>query len=803
MHFGRPTPWSAAALLTAAAFVAPWTLAHAQGACRVAEVQLSPADAQVAVGGRYPFVATAYDASGRICDNATFTWLSSNRAVAEVEEGGIAVGIAPGQATLTARAGRGAAARSGTATIVVTEGGPGPAAPPIPGYQRVPGRPTGTGYAAFDRQPDGSGPAEQLYVDPLRLTLVRGERKNNIEFRAVRADGQNAARVPIVFTVDPGGERIISVDTLGIITSLGDTGTTNVRLTVPGNPRIQQKIIRVEVRGDQVAFPRPVISMQPGRTDTIQLFVAAQSRAIDPAGFQFISSDTSRVRVNPVQPIFEALAPGRARITAQHPLYNDIHLTINVHRRVEQLRIAASDTLITLPIRGRDTVRVEALAGDGTPVPEAPISWLNPDSSYVGVGGEGGVLLLTGRARGNAVITVTAPGEGERALIQHIRVRTVGGGLVVRQPRLAIPVGQRTPVEALMLSDTRDTIGSANEYLSWRSSADSIARVENNQIVAGRPGRATITGQAPPGWDSTVTVTVYVLGDMLVAAQVGGRRDLHVQWGNPSRIAALTSDTLMEVMPSWSPDLTRAAYAAINPDGRTSALWVMDIDGSNRIRLTDDSSLVHWPRWVRGSNTIIFEWNRGGRPHLWAYDLGPDGGRGTTRPITGTRITGFGHTAPAVSPNGARMVYVTRRERSPGRELNVIAQSNVDGSEESIVYATPNMTLDQPQYSPDGQQLFFIRQEGGGRNLTRRVFRYPLVGAPTDTAVALTPPQLYVRSFSVGADGSLALHVLEIGPNNTQTPRGLMRLNVQTGELTAIGSLEDRMDYPALRPAPR
>jgi len=791
-------PLSAAALVSVAALVAPLAQAQAQ-ACRVAEVQLSPADAQVQVGARYPFVATAYDASGRICDNATFVWSTSNRTIAEVEEGGIAVGVAPGTATLTARTGRGTAARSGTATVVVTEGGPAPAPPALPGFSRVPGRGTGPGYAAMDRQPEGSGTAEQLFVEPLRITLVRGERKIIDSFRAVRADGQNASRVPIIFSVDQGGERIVAVDSLGVVTSLGEPGTTNIRLTVPNNSRIPPKMISVEVRADPVSFPQPVVSVEPGRTDTVSLYVAAQSRAIDPAGFQFTSSDTSRVRVNPVQPIIEAVAPGQARVTAQHPLYSDIHLTVNVHRRVDRLRVAAADTLLNLPIRGRDTVRVEAVAADGTPVPEAPITFINPDSAFLGVTADRGQLVLTGRARGNAVLTVTAPGEGERAVIQRIRVRVVGGGLVVRRPRVAIVAGQQSPIEALMLSDTRDTVGPANEYLSWRSTADSVARVENNQIVAVRPGKAIITGQAPPGWDSTVTITAYVLGDMIVSAQSGSRRDLHMMWGNPPRLAPLTSDSLIEVQASWSSDLTRIAYAAVNADGRTSALWVMDVDGSNPLRLTEDTANVEWPRWVPGRNTIIFEWSRGGRPQIWAHDLGADGGRGTSRPITGARIPGMAHSAPAVSPDGERMLFVTRRERSPGRELNVIVQSAIDGSNESVVYATPNMQLDQPRYSADGQQLYFIRQEGG-RNPTRRVFRFPLVGAPTDTATVLTPPQLFVRSFSLGADGGLVLHALELGANNSQTPR-MVRFNPQTGEITALGSPEDRMEYPALRPA--
>lgn len=776
--------------------------AQAQRACRVAEVQVSPGDAQVPVGGTYPFIANALDNSGVACDNQpAFVWSSSNSTVATVEEGGLVRGVSLGTATITARSGRGATARSGTAMIIVVATTPGVSTEAIvPGLSRVAGRPQGNGFAAFDRQPEGSGPATSLFLAPLRVTLVRGERKVIEEIRAVRADGGNASRVPIVFEVDAGGERIVSVDSFGIITSLGDTGVANVRAFVPGNSRIQARSVRIEVKGDAVQFPRPVYSLVPGTVETLSVFVPAQQRALDPAGlFQFTSSDTSRVRVNPVQPIVEAVGPGSARVTAQSSLYADLQVTINVHRRVDRLAATPADSALTLAIGGRHAVRVEALAADATPVPEAPVTWLVTDTSVARLSGERNDRVIEGRRSGRTTVIIRAPGTADRTIDRVINVRVVAGGLAVRRPRTAVPAGQRQAIESFVLGDNRDTIGSAAEYLTgrWTSNADSVARVEGNEILALRPGAATLTGRTQ--WDSTVVVNVIVLGDLLTVSQSGGRWDIHTHWENFSRTIPVTADTLVEGYPSYSPDGMRIAFTApSSPAAATQALYVMNADGTGRVRLTNDSAVARYPRWSDDGARLYFDWNYNSRySQIWVHQFGPDGAAGSNSQVT--RLTpGTASQMPAVLPQGGRIAYVSRREVSPGREQNVILQANPDGSEERRLTSSQT-TIEQPLYSPDGRTLYFLRSETS-RNPIKRVYRMPTAGGPGDTASALTPAAMFVQSFAVSPGGQrLALHVIET-VGGVQRPRVTI-FTIATGETTPVGTPGDAMASPAFRPA--
>ena len=82
----------------------------------VVTVVVTPASASIAVGATRQFAAAATDASGAAVAT-TFTWTSSNPAVATVSATGLATGVSAGTATITATAANGVA---GTATLTVT-----------------------------------------------------------------------------------------------------------------------------------------------------------------------------------------------------------------------------------------------------------------------------------------------------------------------------------------------------------------------------------------------------------------------------------------------------------------------------------------------------------------------------------------------------------------------------------------------------------------------------------------------------------------------------------------------------------
>jgi Tol biopolymer transport system component/uncharacterized protein YjdB len=748
-------------------------------------------------------VATAYDAAGNPCDNSTFTWSSSNSGLAAIDANGVARGVGAGSVVISARTGTGTLAKTGTAALVVEAAtvGQSTRVSVIPGYAPVAGRPTSPGYAAFDREPDGSGPADGLFVDPLQMVLVRGESRP-LDFRAVRGgDGQNAGRVPIVFTVDPGGERIIAVDSLGVVTSLSDAGTASVRLTVPGQQRIQPKLVRVEVRADSLRFNKVEFSMTPGTGETLSVFIPAQSRALNPGGlFQFTSSDPAKVRVNPVNPVVDALAPGTVRIAGQSSIYPEISATVHVHRRVTRLRLEPADTMRTIAIGGRTTVRAIALADDSSPVPEAPITWRSLDSSIVFDSATG---QARGRRSGTATIAVSVPTVGVEAITRFVHVRVVAGGLRLPRTRLGIGVGEHLPLDVQLLDDQRNPVGSANSYLNWTAAPDTVARVDNNEIIALKPGHAVLTGRA--GWDSTITVDLFVVGDMLVMGQYQGHGELLMKWNNGQNFTPLTHDSTIELQAAWSPDLTRILFAArppVLPPGRRNmpeALYLIRSDGTGRVKLTDDTTVVRFPSFI-DDNHVVFDWNAGSRfPQVWTGELRHDSLVGL-RQVTAL-TPGAPNTAPAASRDGRRLAYISLRETSPGSHVVYgLYQANIDGTDERLKTAAPGgQRLEDPVYSADGHILYFLRSEAG-RPGGQRVYRVAAEGA--DTAVAVTPPGMFVSSFSVSGDGnSLALATLEQAQGNAQPAQHVMIYDIASGQSHSIDAPGEVLSSPMLRPA--
>jgi DNA/RNA endonuclease G (NUC1) len=82
----------------------------------VASVTVTPATATVSVGGTQTFTAAAFDAANQPIAGVSFTWSTSDSTIASVNAGGVATGVAPGDATITAAAPNGVA---GSATLHV------------------------------------------------------------------------------------------------------------------------------------------------------------------------------------------------------------------------------------------------------------------------------------------------------------------------------------------------------------------------------------------------------------------------------------------------------------------------------------------------------------------------------------------------------------------------------------------------------------------------------------------------------------------------------------------------------------
>ena len=145
---------------------------------------------------------------------------------------------------------------------------------------------------------------------------------------------------------------------------------------------------------------------------------------------------------------------------------------------------------------------------------------------------------------------------------------------------------------------------------------------------------------------------------------------------------------------SWSPDGAQIAYVAHDD------IYVMDADGSNTLRLTDDPGGEFYPAW--SSHGVIAYWHGA----TSGEDGGPKDAEIYTIPATGgipIRLThnGTPDIEPTWSPSGEQIAYFST-DRS---EIWVM---NADGSAQRRLFASRANEGWAPAWSPDGESIAFL-----------------------------------------------------------------------------------------------
>ena len=213
---------------------------------------------------------------------------------------------------------------------------------------------------------------------------------------------------------------------------------------------------------------------------------------------------------------------------------------------------------------------------------------------------------------------------------------------------------------------------------------------------------ATLTESPPPTFLPTNTDTqIFQYGSVAFTSERSGNAEIYIMNVDGDNEIRLTDNPAYDGWPSWSPDGSQIAFMSErsgNPD-----IFVMNADGSNVRQLTNHPANDIWPEWSPDGKWIAFPSRRDGNFEI--YLINPDGTH--LQRLTNTP----GHEDfPAWSPDGKQLVF-TRAEGDDGTYI-----ISIDGGgpfERKLL----DFRVFEPAWSPDGAQIAFGSDHEGFRGI--------------------------------------------------------------------------------------
>ncbi len=215
----------------------------------------------------------------------------------------------------------------------------------------------------------------------------------------------------------------------------------------------------------------------------------------------------------------------------------------------------------------------------------------------------------------------------------------------------------------------------------------------------------------------SITVVCNPARQLAFVTGVGAGTEIAVGSEASASYTRLTTNTVADSNPAWSPDGSRLAFTSARDGTGNPEIYTMNADGSDARRLTTTAGADYQPAWSSDGSRIAFVSERDGNAEI--YVMGADGSA-PVRLTTGTGVDA----EPAWSPAGNRILFVSNRNTgSPA-----VYVMNADGSGVSRL-TTSTMAEASPAWSPSGLLIALMRERqlqvmnaNGSRQLLRNAY---------------------------------------------------------------------------------
>ncbi len=165
-------------------------------------------------------------------------------------------------------------------------------------------------------------------------------------------------------------------------------------------------------------------------------------------------------------------------------------------------------------------------------------------------------------------------------------------------------------------------------------------------------------------------------------------------------------DALDAVQPAWSPHGHRIAFWGLPRGTGQRDLWTVAADGSDPVRITDDTDLDWSPAWSPDGRFLYFSSDRGGSLNLWRVHLDEETGRVLAKPEPVTAPSRWCGQA-ALAADGRTMVFTALDRRANARRVALDPTTlRVVGEPQALTRGTVAYSFLAP--SPDGRLLGLV-----------------------------------------------------------------------------------------------
>jgi len=271
-------------------------------------------------------------------------------------------------------------------------------------------------------------------------------------------------------------------------------------------------------------------------------------------------------------------------------------------------------------------------------------------------------------------------------------------------------------------------------------------------------------------------------GKILLATKIA-------QSNNVQMIIANTDGTDAKVIPNvdtdWYPVLSPNATSILCSkrviQGNSSAITIVNTDGTNLKQLADDMQRESSPFFSPDGKKVAY----------YTHDdaIGIVNTDGSGKEIIATDAAAYADNSSFLgfSPDGQEIVYMQRNAQL--NDYTGIAIINITTKQVRVLYSSTEVTSGQPQWSPDGKSITYIRGKRGDGNITTQLIVCSPDGTNEKVAFEQSQPPLCASLPQWSPDSKkISITVSDDRELRPEAYKSLRVIDLQTGNITLLGN---------------